>query len=63
MTIIADLPHLPGVQALLQAEASALRAQWEAQDAQQLEAVIQQYKVALAQVLDECRRLGERALE
>ena len=53
--------HLPLVQQLLQAEAAAeRRARWEACDAQSLELEIAKYKQALAGVLDELNRLGER---
>lgn len=59
MTLV-DLPSLPAVQELLRQEASALRVRWEASSAEELEAAIAQYKAALAQVLDEFKRLGER---
>ena len=52
------------VQQLLQAEAAAeRRARWEASDAQTLELEIAKYKQALAGVLGELNRLGERAAE
>lgn len=58
MPAVLDLPQLPSVQRLLQAEASALRQTWEASDAAALEAEIQKYKAALSDVLEELKRLG-----
>jgi len=61
MVLLLDqLPGLPAVQELLALETSALRARWEASDADALEREIDKYKGALSQVLEELKRLGGR---
>lgn len=61
MPVLLDLQGLSAsVQELVnvQQTASALKAQWETCGADELEAIIEQYKNALEEVLSECKRLG-----